>query len=210
MSFVKKINFDNLINFSKDTSDLSIVKRDYPAESKRFFEELLVEPFNANFEIFKKNCYKDVEQILDLIESKKIKKNSFFKKWLYDIAKICEVFCDIVQNKSISLSLETSRSCKRLHIDNVPIRLLVTYYGKGTEWFPFHACDYSAYYRGESNEKIIKDNKERKFINAWDVAIFKGQKFRGVEKGILHKTPDEALLSKSLLMRLDNKDYLSM
>ena len=109
----------------------------------------------------------------------------------------------------IYCSIESSRTCKRYHIDNVPIRLLVTYYGKGTEWIPSHACDYSAYYNGENNNKIIKDNAEKKFIDDWNIAIFKGQRYKGGEKAILHRTPDSALGKLSLLMRLDNKAYLS-
>ena len=91
----------------------------------------------------------------------------------------------------------------------MPFRLLVTYYGKGTEWFPSHACDYSAYYKGEDNNKIIKKKSEQKFLNTWDIAIFKGQKFVGGENGILHRTPDDALNNKSLLMRLDDPSYLN-
>ena len=83
----------------------------------------------------------------------------------------------------------------------------MTYYGTGTEWLPRHACDYSAYYRGESNEKIILNKKEIKFIDSWNIAIFKGQKFEGGGKGILHRTPDNALNSWSLLMCLDKVSY---
>ena len=53
------------------------------------------------------------------------------------------------------------------------------------------------------NEKIIKNTTKRKFIKAWDIATF-----RGGTKGILHRTPDSALKSPSLQMRLDHSSYL--
>ena len=84
------------------------------------------------------------------------------------------------------------------------MRLLVTYYGKGTEWFPSYACDYSAYYSGKINEEIIINKNARTYMKPWHIAIFKGQKFGGSEKGILHRTPDEAINGKSILMRLDS------
>ena len=46
-------------------------------------------------------------------------------------------------------------------------------------------------------------------MKTWDVAVFKGNKFRGREEGILHRTPDAALHLPSLLMRLDNSSFLS-
>ena len=147
--------------------------------------------------------------MLDEVLSNKIKEHSFYKHWVKDMANISQIFCDMMEDTSIKISLESSRTCKRYHIDNVPIRLLVTYYGKGTEWIPNHACDYSAYYNGENNNKVIKDNAEKKFIEDWDIAVFKGQRYKGGEKAILHRTPDSALGKLSLLMRLDNKACLS-
>ena len=70
-------------------------------------------------------------------------------------------------------------------------------------------ADYNAYYRGEPNEKIIKKVEEKRNINSWDIAIFKGNKYENGEKAILHRTPDEALNKLSLLMRLDYSQYVS-
>ena len=79
----------------------------------------------------------------------------FKRIWVRDMAKISKIYCNILNTDNICFSLETARSCKRFHIDNVPVRLLVTYYGIGTEWIPSNACDYSAYYDGKKNYKII-------------------------------------------------------
>ena len=119
------------------------------------------------------------------------------------MSNVCNIFCDIMESNTISFSLGTSRGCTRYHIDNVPIRLLVTYFGQGTEWLPFNAESYKAYFKGQKNEKIIKNTTKRKFIKAWDIATF-----RGGTKGILHRTPDSALKSPSLQMRLDHSSYL--
>ncbi len=209
MSTVKKINISNLPNFSRDKALLSIVERDVPEEANKFFKNLLLKPFNINQKVYKKSSFDDIKRILDKTIKKKIEDNIFYNEWIKDMAKVSVIFCNILKTESIILSLESSRSCKRYHIDNVPMRLLVTYYGKGTEWLPSHACDYSAYYNGEKNEKIVKDTKQVKFVEPWDIAIFKGQQFQGVNNGILHRTPNVAQTSVSLLMRLDNSSYLS-
>ena len=86
----------------------------------------------------------------------------------------------------------------------VPYRLLVTYAGQGTELLPDFAANRNAFDEGKPNEEIIKDKSALKFINKWDIAIFRGGK-----KGILHRTPDSALKeSSSILMRLDNSSFL--
>ena len=204
---ITKIN--NISNFRNNNSYLSIVERKTPQESKEFFKILTQKTISISGEVFKKSCMDDIQILLNEITLNKLRTNLFYKKWIKDMAKISSIFCDILNTSNISFSLETSRSCKRYHIDNVPVRLLVTYYGKGTEWAPRHACNYSAYYRGEKNEKIINNFKEIRYIKNWNIAIFKGQKFNGKEKGILHRTPDDALNHASLLMRLDHPSYLS-
>ena len=125
------------------------------------------------------------------------------------MSEISNAFCDTLGNNSICFSLETSRSCKRYHIDNVPMRLIVTYYGKGTEWLPPFASNYNAYYNGEINRKIVKYTNEKKFMRSWDIAIFKGHKFKGEGDRILHRTPDVAQNKLSLLMRLDDTSSLA-
>ena len=81
--------------------------------------------------------------------------------------------------------------------------MLVTYFGQGTEWLPFNAESYKAYFKGQKNERIIKNTTERKFIKPWHIATF-----RGGTKGILHRTPDSALKSPSLQMSLDHYSFL--
>ena len=84
--------------------------------------------------------------------------------------------------------LTTRRGCARYHVDNVPLRLLVTYSGQGTEWIPDTAANRTAYISGAPNNEIIKDKSKRQFIANWNVSIF-----RGGSNGLLHRTPDTAL-----------------
>ena len=87
-------------------------------------------------------------------------------------------------------------------MDNVPRRLLVTYDGKGTEWLPDEAVDRAAYTKGKPNELILKDSSSRQFIDEWDIAVLKV-----VMAALLHRTPDEALASPSVFLRLDNINF---
>ena len=204
MSYVEKIDLNNLINFSKTNSYLSIVEREIPRLSNSFFENLITEPLNISGQIFKNKSLKSIKHILNKNIPDNYKKHSFYNHWVKDMSNISNIFCNIIDSDSISFSLGSSRGCRRYHIDNVPMRLLVTYYGDGTEWLPPNATNYDAYYNGKNNENIVKIDTEKKFIDTWDIAIF-----RGGEKGILHRTPDSALNSPTLQMRLDYSSFLN-
>ena len=192
----------NLCNFSKRDSKLEIVIRQKPAGASPFFKQLVKSPFSASGKFRKNNALKDIEEILAATISSDLQKQAFYKVWLDDMASVATLFCKIEKSDSIKVWVGTNRGCSRYHVDNVPRRLLVTYEGKGTEWLPDDAADRAAYTKGKPNELIVKDPSSKQFIGEWDIAVFKG----GVG-GLLHRTPDEALTSPTVFMRLDNIDF---
>lgn len=206
MQTIKKYSIDN---FYKDDLYLNILDREKPYKSNEFFRTLISEAFELNFNIKKANAFEDIKYHLNKELLKRVQDQVFYYKWIKDMSEICILYSDIINKNNLNFSLKTSRGCKRYHIDNVPVRLLVTYFGIGTEWLPRDACNYPVYYNGESNEKIIKIKNRSKFIKPWNIAIFKGQKFKGSTEAILHRTPNEALNKKSLLMCLDSEPFLN-
>ena len=203
MSFVEKIDLDNILNTSKTKSYLTISERNAPMGFNDFFKKIIYKPFNINGKVFKKSSVNDIKDILEEKISVSAKNSIHYNYWINDMAKMSSIFCDIMGSIDISFSLGTSRGCSRYHIDNVPMRLLVTYYGQGTEWLPIDNADYGAYSKGKDNENILKDPKKRMYLKPWHISIFKGG-----SDGILHRTPDSALKSPSLLMRLDHSTFL--
>ena len=204
MSFVERIDLDNILNTSKTKSYLTISERNAPMGFNDFFKKIIYKPFNINGNVFKKSSVNDIKDILEEKISVSAKNSIHYNYWINDMAKMSSIFCDIMGSIDISFSLGTSRGCSRYHIDNVPMRLLVTYYGQGTEWLPIDNADYGAYFKGKDNENILKDPKKRMYLKPWHISIFKGG-----SDGILHRTPDSALKSPSLLMRLDHSTFLN-
>jgi hypothetical protein len=158
--------------------------------------------FNVIGQVFKASSVADIRFLLEEDISPKLQSDPFFELWVADMANVCNVFCDMVGEDAIGFCLGTERGCRRYHIDNVPMRLLVTYAGQGTEWLPESASDRQAFEGGMSNEFILKDPSARQFVGLWDIAVF-----RGGPKGVLHRTPDSALNGPSILMRLDREDF---
>ena len=192
----------DLAAFKHQEGQLAILERQPLGGGDEFFKKVSERPLNVIGIVSKKTS---VEEILALLEdeiSEDLKSSDFYMQWVIDMAGVCNIFCETLATSTVGFCLATQRACQRYHIDNVPLRLLVTYYGRGTEWVPDSAVDRFAYDSGMPNNKILKNNNARKFLNAWDIAIF-----RGGPDGLLHRTPDAALNTPSILLRLDHESF---
>lgn len=202
MDAYKPLYLENLPKFNFVKSQLALVEREALGGSSEFFSKLMQTKLNVIGQVFKASSAADIRFLLEEDISLKLKLDPFFELWVDDMANVCNVFCDVVGEDAIGFCLGTERGCRRYHIDNVPMRLLVTYAGQGTEWLPETASDREAFEGGMANEFILKDPSARQFVGLWDIAVF-----RGGPKGVLHRTPDSALNGPSILMRLDREDF---
>ena len=65
MSFVERIDLDNILNTSKTKSYLTISERNAPMEFNDFFKTIINKPFNINGNVFKKSSVNDIKDILE-------------------------------------------------------------------------------------------------------------------------------------------------
>ena len=202
MDAYKPLYLENLPKFNFVNSQLALVERNALGGSSAFFSKLTQTKFHVIGQIFRASSAADIRFLLEEDIPPKLQSDPFFELWVADMANVCNVFCDMVGEDAIGFCLGTERGCRRYHIDNVPLRLLVTYAGQGTEWLPDVAADRQAFESGMANEFILKDPSARQFAGLWDVAVF-----RGGPSGVLHRTPDAALDGPSILMRLDREDF---
>ena len=202
MSAFETLDLKTLTKFNSLPNQLALVKRDSLNGSNDFFTRLMQTSFSVIGRVCKSSSVEDLKSILNEDIPNKLKVDPFFPLWIEDMASVCNIFCEMVGEDAIGFCLGTERGCRRYHIDNVPLRLLVTYAGQGTEWLPDVAADRQAFESGMANEFILKDPSARQFAGLWDVAVF-----RGGPAGVLHRTPDAALDGPSILMRLDREDF---
>ena len=202
MGYLRIDKMDAIKDFPNKSDQLAIMNRSMPENASLLFTQLLKISFNITGEIYKETATVNINDLLSYKLPKKIKNNVFYQPWIEDMANLCEMFCITEKSSYISFSISSHRGCRRYHIDNVPLRLLVTYAGQGTEWLPDEFANKRAYANGEPNERIIKDISKKQFVGEWDIALFKG----GPE-GLLHRTPDSALNKNSILMRLDHARF---
>ncbi len=194
----------NLFDFKNDDKQLKIIARKIPKNSEIFFSKIYKCLNSVSGFVEYSSSRQDIHKFLNKLITKDIKCDPFYKVWLDDMSDLCKLFCKFIGDNKISFWVGTERGCKRYHVDMVPFRLLVTYTGQGTEILPDYAANRNAFREGKSNNDILKSKSAVEYINKWDIAIF-----RGGEDGILHRTPDSALKSKSsILMRLDYPSLL--
>lgn len=88
--------------------------------------------------------------------------------------------------------------CPRFHVDHVPLRLLTTYVGAGSEWLEERDIDRNRLQLAEAPV----DNIRR--LQVGDVALLKGEKWLGNEgAGLVHRSPPTPRGEKRLLLSLD-------
>ncbi|MBC62278.1 MAG: hypothetical protein CMP11_07460 [Zetaproteobacteria bacterium] len=202
MTFLQTTDIKSIQEVSHQAHQMTLIKRKQLDHGNTFFQDLMCTPLKIVGKVYKNSTTKDIHELLVNKIHTKLQVDPFYKIWLDDMAKVCEIFCETLESEAVSFYLGTQRSCRRYHVDNVPLRLLVTYAGLGTEWIPDDAADRLAFESGAPNEEIIKDPSKKQFINTWDIAIFQGG-----PKGLLHRTPDEALKKPSVFLRLDHSSF---
>ncbi len=202
MNIFRAPNLNALSGFIYQKEQLAIVARKAPKEADHFFQYLMQASFGISGKVRQETAEADIRKILHNVIPEKLQSHHFYDAWIADMADVCNSFCMMYGSNAVGFWLGSKRGCRRYHIDNVKLRTLVTYAGVGTEYLPDIGADRRAFEQGKPNEKIIRDPSEIRFINAWDVATF-----RGGPSGLLHRTPDAALKNPSILMRLDNPSF---
>lgn len=113
-----------------------------------------------------------------------------------DVHAVLGRFRALVPLRSVRLKLHAVHhgQCRKFHADYVPLRLLCTYAGPGTEWVPDDAVA-----RGElggydedidaANERIIPDASRIRHAGTGDVVLLRGNAWKRGSPGAVHRSP---------------------
>ncbi len=123
------------------------------------------------------------------------------QRLLDDVVGWLAWFSRHTQCPAVCLRLETltNNACRRWHQDSVPLRLITTYVGPGTEWVaPEHSQSVLA--------NADADSAFAQSLKPFDVGLFRGRGFPGQaqQSGIVHRSPRiEGLGLTRLVLVLD-------
>jgi len=110
--------------------------------------------------------------------------------WLADVNEVVEMFSCLFEPTAIGVRLHVlpDTMCPRFHTDRVPVRLLVTYAGRGTEWLPENQVT-----RGKPSAPLpdqAVNNTNIEVMPTGAVSLLKGEAWIGNEgRGLVHRSP---------------------
>ncbi|MFO3721433.1 DUF1826 domain-containing protein [Pseudomonas sp. HLMP] len=123
-----------------------------------------------------------------------------YEGFVADVAWLVSAYTCLLGARRVGLRLRVLEGtmCPRFHVDHVPLRLLTTYAGKGSEWLEEGRIDRTAL----PHATPPVDNIQCLQVGA--VALLKGEKWLGNEgAGLIHRSPLTGAGELRLLLSLD-------
>ncbi|KQV23123.1 hypothetical protein ASC74_00810 [Pseudomonas sp. Root329] len=126
-----------------------------------------------------------------------------YEGFIADVAWLVSAFACLLGAKRVGLRLRVldKAMCPRFHVDHVPVRLITTYSGIGSQWLKEGAMDRRQLSKAEAEPQ---DGPLIEQIASGEVALLKGEKWHGNEGfGLIHRSPQLASGERRLILTLD-------
>jgi hypothetical protein len=126
-----------------------------------------------------------------------------YEGFIADVSWLVSAFACLLGAQRIGLRLRVldTAMCPRFHVDHVPVRLITTYAGIGSQWLKEGAMDRRQLGKPDAepqDESLIQQ------ITSGAVALLKGEKWHGNEGfGLIHRSPQPAPGERRLILTLD-------
>jgi len=123
--------------------------------------------------------------------------------FLADVAWLVRAYACLLDARRIGLRLRAldGAMCPRFHVDHVPLRLITSYAGPGSQWLAEGAL--SRQLLGGA-QALPKEGAMIEQIGCGHVALVKGERWVGNEgRGLIHRSPALPAGERRLLLTLD-------
>lgn len=124
-----------------------------------------------------------------------------YEGFMEDLKWLVSAFACLLGAKRIGLRLRVldKAMCPRFHVDHVPVRLITTYAGAGSQWLKEGAMD-----RAQLGQANAEPKAQVQQLDSGAVALLKGEKWHGNEGfGLIHRSPQPAAGERRLILTLD-------
>ncbi|MFS2092482.1 DUF1826 domain-containing protein [Pseudomonas sp. Pseusp11] len=126
-----------------------------------------------------------------------------YEGFIADVSWLVSAFACLLGAQRIGLRLRVldKAMCPRFHVDHVPVRLITTYAGAGSQWLKEGAMDRRQLGKPDAEPQ---DDSLIQQITSGEVAMLKGEKWHGNEGfGLIHRSPQPAPGERRLILTLD-------
>lgn len=178
--------------------NLAIWKRSADPTMLPIIQWLAKDPFEleykTNIEDVSRSLHKHITAPLEFEQSR--------YRLIADIQRLAVMFADYAVTRSIRLIVESVHDvpCPRFHQDNVPLRLICTYAGAGTEWLENSNVNTHADCCGGS---VVRDKSRIQQLKPFEVALMKGKLWPNNDMGIYHRSPKPEADQPRLVVKMD-------
>ncbi|MGR2705183.1 hypothetical protein B7453_02060 [Pseudomonas sp. IB20] len=121
--------------------------------------------------------------------------------FIADVSWLVSAFACLLGAKRIGVRLRLldKAMCPRFHVDHVPVRLITTYAGIGSQWLREGVMD-----RRKLAQPDAEPTERIEQILCGEVAMLKGTKWHGNEgHGLIHRSPALKADERRLILTLD-------
>ena len=121
--------------------------------------------------------------------------------FIADVSWLVSAFACLLGAKRIGVRLRLlgKAMCPRFHVDHVPVRLITTYAGIGSQWLREGVMD-----RRRLSQADAEPTERIEQIHCGEVALLKGTKWHGNEgHGLIHRSPALKADERRLILTLD-------
>lgn len=126
-----------------------------------------------------------------------------YEGFIADVSWLVSAFACLLGARRIGLRLRVldKAMCPRFHVDHVPVRLITTYAGIGSQWLKEGVMDRRQLGKPDAEPQ---DDSLIQQITSGEVALLKGEKWHGNEGfGLIHRSPQPAPGERRLILTLD-------
>ncbi|MEX5556107.1 DUF1826 domain-containing protein [Pseudomonas rhodesiae] len=124
-----------------------------------------------------------------------------YEGFIADVSWLVSAFACLLgaQRIGVRLRLLDKAMCPRFHVDHVPVRLITTYAGIGSQWLREGVMD-----RRRLGQPAAEPTARIEQIHCGEVALLKGSKWHGNEgHGLIHRSPALKAGERRLILTLD-------
>ncbi len=191
---------ETLTKILQDDTNLAVWQRQLPLHISDFAQLLLSlnEPLAESLclELAKEDAEPDLTGL-----ASGFRDLEGYEGFVADLKWLVSAFACLLGAKRIGLRLRVldKAMCPRFHVDHVPVRLITTYAGVGSQWLKEGTMD-----RQQLGQANAEPQAQIQQLNSGDVALLKGEKWHGNEGfGLIHRSPQPATGERRLILTLD-------
>lgn len=120
--------------------------------------------------------------------------------FIADVSWLVSAYACLLGAERVGLRLRAMETamCPRFHVDHVPMRLITTYAGIGSQWLKEGDMDRSSLGQAQADPALTQQ------IQCGEVALLKGERWIGNQgHGLIHRSPPLSRNERRLILTLD-------